>query len=232
MDWQRIASYLEKLIPIALISGLFADWLRLRFARRAEERKHIARAISDLLEMRSSLLILPELPKHLPELVPNELRNQIPPDVWRCINFGAFFSTDAGFADRYRKAVCEIAGFRPLLAYQLSGKERYFELRNILSHHFSQSPGSPIVAILITEVVDRECIAPFEETLSLLAKAHGIKMRFSIWRTLRRRRFDEDLVPSTVRRVLHQQIRQIVETANTQTTDRSKSAEPLNDYSI
>ena len=70
MDWQRIASYLEKLIPIVLVFGSVADWLRLRFARRAEERKHIARAISVLLEMRFVLLALSELPKHLPELIP------------------------------------------------------------------------------------------------------------------------------------------------------------------
>jgi len=44
-----------------------------------------------------------------------------------------------------KKLVEEIAGFRPFLAFQLRGKERYFD-SEFSSQHLSQSPGSPIIA--------------------------------------------------------------------------------------
>lgn len=213
MQWSQISTVLEKIVPAAFVLGLLADWFRLRFARHAEERKHIARAISDLLELRFTVLGLCELPKHFPKLVPEEMRKQIPDDLWRCIDLLQFFPVDAELPNRYRVAVEEIAGFRPVLAYRLRGKERYFDLRKFLLQHLSGAPGSPLVASRIVEVLDRECIPALEETLSLLAKSHGYRMRFSISRVLRRRQFEGELIPPTIQNVFHEQISKLPPTS-------------------
>lgn len=224
MGWQQIASVLEKVVPVALIAGLLADWVRLRITHRSEERKHIARAISDLLQLRYIVRILPEFPKLASELIPKELKSQVPPDIWHFIDFGKVVPMDEELPKRYRKAVEEIAGFRPVLAFQLRDKERYFDLRNFLSQHLSQSPGSPLVANRVTEVLDRETVPILEETLSVLAKAHSIHMWLSIKLALRRRHVAGDMIPPEIRRVFHEQILQLVKAASSQA--REKPAGP------
>jgi hypothetical protein len=181
MDWQKIISNLEKIVPVAIFAGLLADWFRLRLARRVEERKHIARAISELLELRHLVRGLQELPKHIPKMLPPEFADQIPKEIWHSIDILKMFPMDDELPKRYKKAVEEIAGFRPFLAFQLRGKERYFDFRNFLSQHLSQSPGSPIIASRITEVLDRDYMPVIKDMLYLLAKAHGVRMRFSIY---------------------------------------------------
>ena len=209
---------LANILPLSIIGVLIGDWVRLRLASHAEERKHIARAISDLLQLRYIISLLPEFPKYFQELMPQELRDQVPPDIWRSIDFAKAVPMDEEFPKRYRKAIEEIAGFRPVLAYQLRDKERYFDLRNFLSQHLSQSPGSPSVANEITEVVDREALATLNETLLLLAKAHGVLMRFTIWRILRKRCRGGDIIPPEIKKVFQQQMSQVIAAASSQTS--------------
>ena len=223
MDWQRIISNLEKLVPLALITGLMADWLRLRFAHRVEEKKHIAPAIADLLQLRFIALSLPEFPKQAAALVPEEFRSEIPPEFWGFIDFAQLLPIDEDLPKRYLRAVEEIAGFRPVLAFQLRDKERYLDLRKVVSKHFSQSPGSPLVANKMTEAIDREAVTALEETLALLARAHGIRMRLSIAYTCRRRRVAaRDLIPPEVKRTFHEQIRTVAAAAKAQAAKHSR----------
>jgi len=218
MQLPSASTVLENILPLSIIGVLFTDWVRLRLASHAEERKHIARAVFDLLQLRYIISILPDFPKHLQELVPKEFRDQIPSDIWRSIDFAKAVPMDEEFPKRYRKAVEEIAGFRPVLAYQLRDKERYFDLRNFLSQHLSQSPGSPLVANEVTEVVDREALATLDETLSLLAKAHSFHMRFTIWRILRKRCREREIIPPEIKKVFQEQISQVIAAASSQTS--------------
>ena len=210
MVWQTIISWGEKILPVALLTGLLADWFRLRLARRAEERKHISRAISELLELRYIIRALPELPKHFTELLPAELRPHMPPDLFQSIDVMKFLPMDDKLPERYRKAVEEIAGFEPFLAFQLRGKERYFDFRNFITQHFGQNPGSPFIANKITEAIDRDCLPAIEEALSLLAKAYGVKMQITVKLALRRRRSDVGIIPIETKRVFQEQILQLV----------------------
>lgn len=221
MDLQQITSILEKAIPVALLTGLVGDWLRLRITHRSEERKHIGRAIADLLQLRFIVLSLPEFQKQAPKLIPEELRDQIPSDIWRSIDFAQLLPMDEDLPKRYLRAVDEIAGFQPVLAFRLRDKERYLDLRKVVTNHFSQSPGSPLVANKMTEVLDREAVSALEETLFLLAKAHGVRMRLSITLACRRRHVTGDLIPPDVKKAFHEQIRQVV-AASTQAPTPTK----------
>jgi hypothetical protein len=111
---------------------------------------------------------------------------------------------DQELPKQYRTAVEEIAGFRPVLAYQLRGKERYFDLRKVLTQHLSRTPGSPVVASQVTEILDSEIAPLLEETLVLLAKSHSVWMRFSIKRALHNRSIEENVIPPTILDICHQ----------------------------
>ena len=73
---------------------------------------------------------------------------------------------DDKFAERYRKAVDEIAAYRPVVAFRLRGKERYFDFRGLLSQHFGQFPGSASLANDVVGTLDGEAFPAIEETLS------------------------------------------------------------------
>lgn len=213
MDASSAESVFQKYGLIVLLTGLAVDWLRLRITHHAEVRRqekiHIARAISDLLQLRYIALSLPEFPKHAAKLVPKELQKLIPPDVWNYIDYAQLIPLDEELPKRLRKAVEEIAGSSPVLAYQLRDKERYLDFRGLLSRRLSSEPGSQLVANRVTAVLDKEAVEVLSDTLSLLAKAHSAKMRFSVWRALRRRH-QTDVIPKELETVLHEQLKQVV----------------------
>ena len=225
MDWQNVVSWAEKILPLALITGLVADWFRLRLARRAEEKKHIARAISELLELRYIIQALPELPKHFDALMPAEIKPHMPPDLFQAFDVMQLLPMDDKLPERYKEAVDEIAGFKPFLAFQLRGKERYFDFRNFITHHFGQTPGSIIMANKITEALDRDCLPVIEDALALLAKAHGVKMQISVKLALRRRKSEVDIIPFETKRVLQEQILQLVKTLEPQLLEKPNPAQ-------
>ena len=224
MDWQNIVSWAEKILPVALITGLLADWFCLRLARRAEEQKNIARAISELLELRYIIRALPELPKHFEALLPAELKPHMPPDLFQSFDVMQFLPMDDKLPERYKKAVEEIGGFKPFLAFQLRGKERYFDFRNFVTQHFGQTPGSIIMANKITEALDRDCLPAIEEALALLAKAHGVTMQISVKLALRRKKSDADIIPVETKRVFREQILQLVKMIEPQMLEKPNPA--------
>ncbi len=218
MDWQKIISNLEKIVPIAIFAGLFADWFRLRLARRVEERQHIARAISELLELRHIVRGLQELPKHIQKMLPPEFADRIPKEIWHSIDILKMFPMDDALPKRYKKTVEEIAGFNPFLAFKLRGKERYFDLRNVISQRLSQSPGSPIIASQITNVLDRDYMPVIKEMLHLLAKAHSMRMRFSVYFALRQKPTEDNLITQESLEVFQERFRQMLAAASSKTT--------------
>lgn len=233
MDFQKITSALENLIPTALLLGLVADWIRLRAKHRAEEKKLIGLVICELLQLRHTVVGLRELPKALPKLMPPELRNQIPDEAWPImiaqalpILISKMSLLDENFAERYSKAVDEIAGHRPLLAFELRGKERYFDLRSFLSAHFSTEPGNLVVASKLAEQMDREYLPVLEETIRLLAKSHGPFLRFQIRNTLRRRRLESTPAFKRITKVFQEQVREIAKSQSSLPPTEPPSGQP------
>ncbi len=159
-------------------------------------------------------------------MLPPEFADQIPKEIWHSIDILKMFPIDDELPKRYKKAVEEIAGFRPFLAFQLRGKERYFDFRNFLSQHLSQSPGSPIIASRITEFLDRDYMPVIKDMLYLLAKAHGVRMRFSIYFALRQKPVDDNLIPQEFLKVFQEQIRQVITAASSQTSQVPVARKP------
>jgi hypothetical protein len=217
MDFQQISTALQRWVPFALLTTLLLDWIRLRAKHRADEKKHIARVMPELLDLRMAMLAVREfpklLPKLLPRLFPSEVRKQIPVEAYPQIAaqllpglVNVVFPADNGFAERYLKVVEEIAGYQPLLAYELRGKERYFNLRGMLTSHMAQLPASPAFAAEVAAILDRECVPVLEETILLIAKAHSYLLWFKVKRRLGKKLPDVEPVFKKVAKVFSAEI--------------------------
>lgn len=144
----------------------------------------------------------------------------MPPDIFQSFDVMQLLPMDDKFPERYKQAVEEIAGFKPFLAFQLRGKERYFDFRNFITQHVGQTPGSIVMANKITEALDHDCLPVIEDTIALLAKAHGVTMQISVMLALRRGKSDADIIPFETKRVLQEQILQLVKTMEPQLLER------------
>jgi hypothetical protein len=218
-DFGQVMKTAERWIPFAILTTLLVDWIRLRWQRSAEEKKQIARILPELLELRLTMLAIREFatrgPKLLAELMQPAIQEKIPPEVYPQVvaeflpmMIGMFMPADDNFAARYRKTIEDIAGFRPLLAYKLRGKERYFDLRACLTQHFAKIPGSPVLAHEIATLLDDEFLPTLDETILGIAKAYGIKLHWEVKRFLRKPPPDMEPVLQNLLKKLHGAMRE------------------------
>lgn len=200
MDTSGLSSLAEKALPVvAFIAGLFADWCKQRITSRFEQKRHLSRVIADLLDLRYRAICLIEAPKQIQNAIPDYVREQIPKEAWQQLDFSKMLPSDDKLGDRYRNAVDEIASFDPLLAYQLRGKERFFDFRNGLSKFAGNSPDGLRMLTSLREILDREFLPVIEETLLDLAKCHGWRTAYLVRRKLKSRLLDSNPVSSQLK---------------------------------
>src|SRR5262249_5938153 len=136
---EKLGSVFVTILPIiTFFAGLFADWIKQRMTHGFEEKKQLARVISDLLELHYSMLVLRELktiPRKIISTLPQVIQDQIPEEALNALDLAKLLPVDEKLGERYRKAVDEIAAYRPVVAFRLRGKERYFDFRNFVSGH-------------------------------------------------------------------------------------------------
>jgi hypothetical protein len=65
-----------------------------------------------------------------------------------------------------------------------------------------------------------------KDMLYLLAKAHGVRMRFSIYFALRQKPVDDNLIPQEFLKVFQEQIRQVITAASSQTSQVPVARKP------
>jgi hypothetical protein len=206
------------LLPvITFFAGLFTDWFKQSVTRGFEARKQIGRVIADLLEVRHTAMIMREIPHLVEAILPEQLRNQIPPEAWMPMLNAAspLIPVDAQMKERYLKAVEELAGFEPVMAYGLRGKEQFFDFRELLRKHFGQMPGSSAMAKEIIDLFDRECLPAIDETLRLLAKSHSWRIRRSATKQLREQTIKSDPGIEAFREIIQRQLSQLQSAAET-----------------
>jgi hypothetical protein len=76
----------------------------------------------------------------------------------------------------------------------------------------------------ITEALDHDCLPVIEDALALLAKAHSVKMQISVKLALRWRKNSVDIIPLETKRVLQDQILQLVKTIEPQLLEKPHPA--------
>ena len=115
---------LKDLLPlIGVLVGTILGWLLGQvgqwFVTRREEKRAIARVLSELLEIRLRLLAIPKVLDVLSQHFP------IPPEAQTGIKlvFSRLFPLDKDMGQRYSEAVSLVAASNPLLGYRLRSQD-------------------------------------------------------------------------------------------------------------
>jgi hypothetical protein len=161
---------------VAVFLGWFLNevshWLRLR----GEQRKPLARAIADLLEIRHTIrgvsTILAEMKRHFP----------IAPDAELALRklLEEFIPETESLQKRYNEAVNLVAEVDPILAFRLRSRDEFTPfLRKVRPWFESENVTKPHV-LQMEDKLSQMFLKILEELILELAKAHGLK---TLWRT-------------------------------------------------
>src|SRR6266436_3961463 len=153
-DWMQ-----NSLLPFATLAlGWVLSEFTQRLRSRSQRRGAIGRALAELLQVRYSLktmtVAIAEAKHRVPLTPPDELKGAALLDH--------IIPHDAGMAERYGRALTELAESSPLLAFQLRGKE---DIPAALSRLRSVCPPEAEAAQIILDM-DRflrtEALVPLE----------------------------------------------------------------------
>lgn len=159
--------------------GVFAGWLlnelSARFRDRKASKQAIARALSDLLEIRHQNLTihdtLAEFKKRYP--IPDEMLPLVLPLIENLI------PVTPGLEKRYNEAVDAISSYDPFLGFSLRNKELLKPIRNSLKQFISTDPEANQLLPHIDDFLMTIVEEPMNEVILEVARLHG-------WRSYRR----------------------------------------------
>jgi hypothetical protein len=230
MAFPELGSALSKTLPVVtFFAGLLADWIRQKITHRSDERRQLGRVVADLLELRWKIILLQELQKVPAQFVlkiPEEAREVVATEmlrIFQTLEFVKSVFADSSFQERYRKAVDEIAGFRPVVAFQLRGKEKYFDLRKIPNEYFSAGGASPNTMNSVTNFMDEKCLPAIDETIREIGAAHGFRTRLAVRRALRRRELLDDPLWAEIQALIDGPLAEVVKSIQLQSATQLKT---------
>lgn len=153
-----------------------------RLRNRTAAKAALGRALSELTEIRHYVqgisVVMAELRKRL-SMPPQDALNAM---VW----FGHLLPPDATLPERYSKAVADIAGTHPLLAFRLRSKD---QIPTVLSKlRALQLAESAVSAadIQIDDFITKELISALEDGMRELAFGHSLTTWWRVRALLRR----------------------------------------------
>jgi hypothetical protein len=106
-------------VAVGAVLGWLLSQLGQWFVARREEKKAIARALSELLEIRLRLLAIPKIVELLSRHFP------VPPEAQTAIKiaFVRLFPADVDLGKRYGEAVSLVAACNPILGFRLRSQD-------------------------------------------------------------------------------------------------------------
>jgi len=196
----------EYLPLIGVLIGTILGWLLSQvgqwFVARREEKKAIARVLSELLELRLRLLAIPRVLELLSQHFP------IPPEAQTGIRlvFSQVFRFDAEMGHRYSEAVSLVAASNPLLGYRLRCQDLVSPWLDTL-RQLAANDGAASAAMFAK--LDDELLGHlkphFEDLLKELARMHG----WLTWWKMRRLLHRPIELPKNFSEMLKRHIQQI-----------------------
>jgi hypothetical protein len=179
---------LKDLLPmIGVVVGALLGWffsqLGQWFVVRREERKAVARVLSDLLEIRHRLLAIPKTVEVLSERFSLPLGDEMAMKMK--VVLSRIFPADEELAKRYQESVSLVAESNPILGFQLRSKDVASPLLEYLRElAIGDSPAS---AVLFSKL-EKEFLSHINSDLELLikqmARTHGWRTWFRIRQVL------------------------------------------------
>lgn len=169
----------------AVVVGFSLHELSARWRLRREDRRVVARALAELLEVRFNLLVVPavmsEIRKHLPISMPAQA------DLFFRAIFAGWVPGLEGLQQRYNDAVSAVAGTFPLLAYQLRSKDVLTPYLTRLRSALLQVAPLAEWWVKLEDQMTREVLAGLDDLLLKLAKEHGRKTLREVRSTLEKK---------------------------------------------
>jgi hypothetical protein len=173
--------WVPSLATLAL--GWILNELSQRFSARRDDKKAIARALSNLLEIRHELLAIPKVI----EFISRDI--QLPAEVHAPLK--AFISqwipSDASLRTRYEESINLVAAANPVLAFRLRSQDQSLPFLNRLRQ---VAPNDPMISTVVS-ALEHELMnvlpAHLDELIKEVAWMHGWRTRLSVQKTLKRR---------------------------------------------
>jgi hypothetical protein len=177
------------LLPVAtLVLGWVLNELSQRFRLRWQRKGALGRALAELLEVRHHVQAV--------QLVIAEVKRRIPMSASQEIQSAAWIEhlvpPNPGLADRYNRALSELAEHSPLLAYRLRGKEAIPVSLTTLREASASYPESAPLALDVDGFLRHEALGPVEEAIRDLAWKHGPMTWWSVRGSLKETRGGSD----------------------------------------
>lgn len=169
----------QTLLPIAtLLLGWGLGQLDDLIGDQRRKKRAIARALTDLLDLRHSLL---QTPRAM-EKIGDELGASA--EQWERFSpliFQRYVAPMVDFGSlrrRYREAVTVLSEHRPVLAYRLRSKDILIDLNRLSSLAEEESSSTALTVARLIQSINSAVREHFEDVITSLAKKHG-------WRTHR-----------------------------------------------
>lgn len=168
---------------IAVGSGWLLSELSHWFRGRGRRREAVGKALSDLLEIRYFL--------HATDSVINQLTSRHPmteAERRTALDFmGGFLPPSAELPQRYNQAVTDVAGFDPLLGFQLRSRDAipaWLAKMRAVAVAYDRA-GERIPAI--DSLLQRTAVEAMDDLLVRVARAHSWRMWWAVRQHLKRR---------------------------------------------
>jgi hypothetical protein len=192
----NIRELLLRAVPFlgaSAIGAFLLNEISRRLAATAEDRKHLGCALSELLELRSRMAMMKVVREQLeaafggplpPEVMPAMymILPKIMPDDWN------------DFRLRYNSALTDIAGVRPVLAYNLRSKDIVAPFLERLGTAATQDAHIAQAGSWLDKMVTTQGLPVLSDGILALARKHGLKTWWEARTALKR----QDVLPRDI----------------------------------
>jgi hypothetical protein len=172
---------------VGVVAGTVLGWVLSQigqwFLARREEKKAVARALSELLEIRFRLLVIPRVAELLSQHYPITADGQTAIKI----AFTRLFPADADIGKRYAEAVSLVAACNPILGFKLRSQDLASPLLDTLRQlSLADGPNAAAAFARIEDELMGHLRPNLERLLREIAWMHGLTTWWRVRRLLAR----------------------------------------------
>jgi hypothetical protein len=170
------------LVLVGVFASQFQQWL----SKRQERKRAIRRAVADLLEVRFHVVGVERIFKELRQF------GEIPPQLYPQFRLfiDSLLPNWEELHRRYDESVTVVAGFDPILGYQLRSKDAIWPAMQRLHTMIPNDPQALAVAPLVSQTLTAQLEKPLNDAILKVSRKCGWITWFRVRRTLTSEQFE------------------------------------------